>query len=134
MANAMEGYGTIFGVSATGDAVFIDVAEVQKISGPSFEGKVIDVSHMLSPDGFDEFKPGMVDPGEIHVELSYTSDDAVLLYGLFRLNISVKITFTDTATWVANGFIKSFGTETPMNDRISCTAVFKVSGVPSFTP
>ena len=47
------------------------VAEVVNISGPNIETEDIDITSMDSSSGFRDFIPGLIDGGEISVDLVY---------------------------------------------------------------
>jgi hypothetical protein len=70
MSSAFDGLGTVIAFSI--DAVtYTSLAEVAKITGPNIEGKEIDVSNLQSVSGWMEFIPGMINAGELSMELNF---------------------------------------------------------------
>jgi hypothetical protein len=121
-----DGFGSKFyrmsGTSSTA------LGGVTKIGGPKIEGEEIDVTDMDSPNGRMEFLPGLVDEGEVELELNYIAAQASILYGLFRTTGTYKVVNSDSSNWTFTGFIKSMENETPHDDKITANSTFKVSG------
>ncbi len=135
-SDAVTGYQSYLYVGTWDDAaasITTKVAEVVSISGPDLEGDDIEVTHMDSSDGYMEFLPGLVDGGEVSIELNFTKAETALLLTYFRVKKAYKVTFSDTSTWHFNGYIKTLGNEAPLKDKIGQTATFKVAGTPVFT-
>lgn len=135
MSLAIEGYGTIFATSPDG-VTYTGVAEVSKIGGPNMEGKWVDVTHLLSPNGWMEFIPSLVDAGEIKLELNWTKTQYNSVISSFRpaTPLFMKITFTTGSTLVMQGGLKSAGLEIPKDDKITNQLTFKITTKPTFTP
>ncbi len=132
---AVEGYGSVFSTSPT-DVTYTAAGEVSKISGPGIEGKWVDVSHLSSPSGWQEFIASLVDAGEIKLEMNFVKAQYALALAWFRTT-SVqyfKIVFSQGSMFKFQGGLKSLGTETPKDDKISNTLTFKITGLPVFTP
>jgi hypothetical protein len=121
-----DGFGSKFyrmsGTSSTA------LGGVTKIGGPKIEGEEIDVTDMDSPNGRMEFLPGLVDEGEVELELNYIAAQASILYGLFRTTGTYKVVNSDSSNWTFTGFIKSMENETPHDDKITANSTFKVRG------
>lgn len=127
-SDAISGYDTTLSVDSNAIAEIIST----NISGMS--GDDIDITHMESPDGFREFIPGLVDGGALDVTLNYTKAQRAALMALWREVETYTVTYPDGSTDVFDGYINDFGQETPHDDKITCTASFKISGKPVFTP
>ncbi|MPZ58437.1 MAG: hypothetical protein GEU91_18480 [Rhizobiales bacterium] len=134
---AAIGHGTIFAVLTTPPSTFTDIAEVTSITPPSLARDAIDATHMNSPDQWREFIGGLKDGGEVSIELNYVPGSAtsVLLIGEIAqaAERTYRITFTDTTTWVFDGIMTGFESEVPVDDKMTATATFKVTGEPVLT-
>ncbi len=126
----LDGFGTKFyRMSGTASTA---VAGVTSIGGPNTQGKDIDITDMDSTNGFMEFLPGIVDAGEVSLSLNFLKAEALNLYALYRTTGSYKIVWPDSSNLAMAGYLKSFGPETPHDDKATATAAFKISGKPTF--
>lgn len=133
MTQAIEGYGTDFQYSSNGSS-YTSLAEVRKITGPGIKPKSIDATHLLSPSAHMEFICGIVDGGEVTLDLNWLKTVyAVVKDTLVRVVYFYKIVFTTGSTLVFQGFPTDIGPEIPTDDRISLAVTFKVTGKPVFT-
>lgn len=136
----VSGFGAKFGIADTATTSITALAEITSISGPGMEAGDIDISHMASPDGFREFISGLVDAGQIDVELNYTADEATNLQSYWRTNKTWGVEFPDSTSTTAGdrsqftfgGYLKSTGYEIPLDDKASVAASVKISGKPTF--
>lgn len=108
------------------------VAGITKISGPKYKGDDIDISDMDSASGFREFVPGLVDAGEVDLDLNYTKAQTSLLNAQWRTTASYKIIYPDSSNFSFTGFMTGLEPESQDDDKISSKATFKISGVPTF--
>lgn len=134
---ADTGFGTKFSYD-TGGGTYVDLGEVTAVSPPSLTRETVDASHMGSTSGFREHISGMRDGGEASVTMNYvpsgTSYDALKANLLADAAVNYKITFPDgTNSVIFAGLITELGAEVPMADKMSCTAKFKVTGVPTWS-
>jgi hypothetical protein len=128
-----RGFGTTLSGATTGV-----IAEIISVGLSGQDVTDIDVSSMDSPDGWMEFIPGMINAGEIQLNILYSAAqmDAILDAlggGAEQENEDWTITFSDGSTFVCSGYLKSLGTQIPMNDKIAQTVGLKLSGKPTFT-
>lgn len=130
---AIEGYGTILSTSTDG-VTYTQRAEIRKIDQPGIEPKSLNASNLLSPGGWDEFLPGMIDAGEFTCEANWIKTEFNALLGLIGTVIWLKITFTTGSTFVCKGFITKQGQMIDMDDVIKMPVTFKLTGQPTFTP
>lgn len=138
---ARIGHGTLF---QTGDdaspEVWTTLAEVVSITPPNMSRDSIDASHSQSPDGWREFIAGLKDGGEVSVELNFVPGGATYLALLAELNLSGpdalknrRILFPDTSSLEMSAFLIDLPPEAPIDDKMTATATFKVSGKPLLT-
>jgi predicted secreted protein len=121
------------------------VAEVKNITPPAYARDTQEATHTESPDGYREFVSGLRDAGEISVELNFVpdSDTTDMVFASFDSDElqQVRILFRDgsqsgpsptCSKFTASGFITGFTTEGPLDDVMSGTVNFKISGKPTF--
>lgn len=126
----VDGFGSKFyrmsGTSSTA------VAGVTSIGGPDLQGETIDITDMDSTNGFMEFLPGLVDGGEVELEMNYTKAETALVHALWRTTGSYKIVFSDSSNWAFTGFMTGLSNEAPHDDRVQASTSWKISGKPTF--
>lgn len=126
----LDGFGTKFyrmsGTSSTA------VSGITSVSGPSMEGEVLDVSDMDSTNGFREKIPGIVDAGEVELEMNYLKAEMALLHALWRTTGTYKIVFSDSSNFSFTGFMSALGDEAPYDDKVSASSTWAISGKPTF--
>lgn len=113
-------------------------AEVTEISLPELARDSIDLTHLSSPDGYREFKPGLADAGEAGIVYNLIpglADDAVIRAHLATRAVETwRVVFPNGAKLEFRGFATAHGGAVPMDDKMTGSATFKVSGKPSLTP
>ncbi|MEP9401859.1 phage tail tube protein [Sphingomonas silueang] len=119
-------------------SVYTPFAEVTELTLPELSRDSVDLTHMTSPDGYREFKPGLADAGEVGIVYNLipgVADDAVIRTHLgTRVVEAWRVTFPNGAKLDFRGFATAHGGAVPMEDKMTGTATFKVSGKPTLTP
>ena len=130
MSDAQLGFGSDFKRGAT------SVGEVLSINPPSLSRDAVDTTHMKSPEGWREFLFGLKDGGEVSFEIqSKPSSPAyqALVADFDNPNPeSYSIEFPDGSTWSFSAGITGMETSDPMEDKITTSATFKITGKPTF--
>lgn len=130
------GFATMFG-KGTG-AGWQAFAEVTELNPPELSRDSVDFTHHGSPDRHREFKPGLSDAGEVSITYNLVPgllDDAVIATYLASNSVELwEIRFPNGAVLAYNGFATAHGRATPMDDKMTGSATFKVSGKPVLTP
>jgi len=130
------GFATTFGkvVSNT----YTALAEVTDLSSPELSRDSVDFTHFGSPDRYREFKPGLADAGEVSVTYNLVpglADDLVIATHLATNTVETwRIVFPNGAKLDFTGFATKHGHATPMDDKMTGSATFKISGKPVLTP
>ena len=109
------------------------LGEILSVKGPDAERKSIDMTHMLSVAAM-EFTPGdLVNWGEVSIDIAF---DPSTLPPIDQPPETVTITFPDSASteWEFRAFMTRFSPSTPLEERMTASAVLKVSGVVIATP
>lgn len=131
-SEAIIGYGAKFEVeSAAGTDSMVGVAEVTDITPPSQSVDVIDVTHMQSPDSTREFIQGLMDPGEVSLDMNFvpgsTSDVFIQAWRSSRERRKCRITFPNDVTWTFSAFVTGYTPAIPNEDKLTATLTAKVT-------
>ena len=141
----------------TNPTSFTAVGNVVNITGPNQSRDAIDISTMDSPSKFKEFIPGLLDAGEITVDINYDGSDsgnASVLGGtnaatglLKNTNAAMMATIgffdgtngtgvtnvTNHSFWQGKGFITALGHQIQFGDKITQPVTIKLTGAGAFT-
>jgi predicted secreted protein len=130
------GFLTTFGKVV--DDTYTPLAEVTELTLPETARDSIDFTHFGSPDAFREFKPGLSDGGELGIVYNLVAglaDDAVIATHLATRKVEDwRVVFPNGAELDMRLFATAHGRATPMDDKMTGSATFKVSGKPVLTP
>ena len=114
--------------------VFTTIANTTSIEGPGIERENIDVTAHDTANNYMEFVPGLVDPGEVEIEVNYDPALHDALVADFDDNVprNWQLVFPDPAatTWSFSAFITAFSPEAPVDDKLAASMTFKVTGKP----
>ena len=119
------------------------IADLAPVGGPELGRDAIDVSTMDSPNKFREFIPGMLDAGEVTMDINYDGTAAgtgnFLSQQLTQTAQAITVSFgegTNTATsssWVCSGFMTGLGHAIPHDDKVTQSVTIKLTGEPTYT-
>lgn len=123
-------YGNAATVAAS--TTWTALAKITELGGVNVEAEDIDVSHMESPDQFEEFDPGWANGGEVEATIQFEKTENETVYGLFRVPKGFRMVFVDGSKWNLNGYIRSFGNEVERKGIVTAKIKIKVSGKPEF--
>lgn len=138
---ALLGFGGVISYESSTPGTYVEIAEIQSISGPSLARDSVETTHMKSPNHFRQFIPGLSDGGDLTFDISFEPTEVThvdvtgLLSQLQELEvINYKLTWPDTALteWIMPGFITGFEVDIPMDDKITASITIKVAGAPDF--
>lgn len=137
MSDAIHGHGTTFSLGGT------TVGNIMTIGGPEISRDALDVSTMDSTSKAREFIPGMLDSGEITLELNYDGTAAGtgnLLAGQMTATTLETMTIVlpaqgalGTSSWAISGFLTGLGNAIPFDDKVTQTVTIKLSGLYTYT-
>jgi len=124
---------------STGAAeTFATIAEVKSISGPGLSSETIDATHMESPNSYREMLVGLKTGGEVSVEMNFLPGNAnhILLSTTFgnRTKKRYQLVFPDTGVtkWQFEGYITSMQPSATIDDILSCSVSFTLTGSINF--
>ena len=132
MSTGIHGHGSSLKIGPTTAATNLtSIGNIITIAGPDETRDPIDISTMDSTAKWREFIPGMIDAGEVTVDLNFdgTTVAALLHAQLTATAQSIVITAgTGGDTFTANGFITALGHAIPFDDKITQSVTLKFTG------
>jgi hypothetical protein len=128
MSNAIAGLGASF--HRWDGTAFAPSAEIVSMSGPNASRDTIDVTSLDSVAGYREFIAGFRDGGELTLAMNYTRTGFDLAIEDFQSDEPVyyQIRLADNRAMTLLGFVTSLPLGIASDDKISMTAVYKVTG------
>lgn len=138
---AIPAYGTLLKRETSfGSTVFVTVAEVKSISGPSLKGDVIDVTtHSSAASGaWREKISSLLDPGELSFALNMVPASAgfksLLTDFTSRTKTNYKIVFPDVGLteWAVTGYTTQFGAKAEVDGVLEADLTITLTGAPTF--
>ena len=119
---------------------FTTIAEVSNIGGPGLGLDPIDITNHSSTGGWKEFVGGLLDGGEVSLDINYDPTHAThdASTGLIkdmtdRTVRNFQLVFPDTSstTWTFAALVTAFETSEPVDDKLAASVTLKVSGQPT---
>lgn len=115
------------------------VAYVRDISGPSLSLDATETTTHDSSNAWREFVGGLIDGGEVSLDLVYDPAEAThanstgLLSELTGRTVEgFRVTWPDTSTATFNALVTGFEPGAPVDDLLSASATLKVTGAVTF--
>lgn len=140
--NAKIGYGVLFKIADDNSpANYNVVGEQTNVTPPKISGDTHDATHNESPNAAREYIPGLVDGGEVSIEINYVPNSAGIttFMNLLRQVATCRIEFPLFAgqsvkpKWDFDAILTGFEPSAPVDDKMTATVTFKVTGLPVFT-
>ncbi len=139
---ALSAFGTLLkvGDGAVSES-FTTVAEVRKLSGPTLKADTLDVTTHNTATPFRRFISGLLDGGDVSLELNFIPQEPTHSYSsgllsdmLNRTRRNFQIVFPDagSTTWLIPGIITQFDMSADPAAVLMATLTIKVSGPPTF--
>jgi Lambda phage tail tube protein, TTP len=134
--NATIGLGLLVEMSTpAAPTTWVTIAECFKASPPSDADDQIDSTHFQSPGRRREYIAGFTDGGDVSFEMNYVPGSVTDLFliaaqGLLR---NIRLTYPNGVIVQFQGFRKSYQPDPALDDRMTSTATFKVTGTVSQT-
>lgn len=112
------------------------VGSINNISGPDISRGSIDITTMDSSSNVAEFIPGIIDNGEVTIDLQYdgTTNAKLLKDYVTATAASIVVTIPDggtlttTSTYTGTGFLTKLGHAIPFDGKVTQSATFKLTG------
>lgn len=122
--------------------LFIALANITSLSGPSMSRDTIDVTAHDSPNKYMEFVASLIDGGEVTCDINWdpsathsgTNTTTVLMTDLEDTEpVNYEIAFPDGSKFAAALLITGFEFDADYDDKLAASLTWKVSGLPAFT-
>lgn len=123
-STAIIGYSTSFTFSGF-------TAEIISLDGFSLARDAVERTHMESPEQWREYMPGLKDAGELSLEIAFDPGETPLIAGTTGTG---TVTWPDSSTWACSMFLTAFSPTAPIDDRMTASVTFKLTGEPTFDP
>lgn len=131
------GYGASVEISTDGGATWTTIAEMNDVTPPPLQAPKLDATHFGSPGATKEFIVGLVDPGDMTMDMAFNpgSSGDVQLQALLkaRTKIKVRIPFRSGETWSYDAYVTGYEATVPLEDKMTASVTFGVTGVMSIT-
>lgn len=128
------GHGSSFAISddQTTGGVFTAVAGVTSITPPNYTRDAIEHTDMASPSEAREYLAGLIDAGEVTIELNYVPSASDVIIAALTTGLGAfRITFPNGVTWTFLAVPTNYAPGAPLDDKLTATATFKISGLPT---
>lgn len=134
----VDGFGCLFQRSDMGGpAAYATVAGVTNVGGPEIEREAYDTTAHDNPDTWRTFIGGLVDGGEVSLEVRYDPrvHDALLADFEDPEPRDYRLIWPDItgAQWDFKAVMTGFAPEGPVDDLLTAELTFQVSGKPNFS-
>lgn len=116
----------------SGGGSYTTISEVYELSLSGIQVNPVDFSHLNSDDTAREYKPGMIEGGDVTVGINYAETYMATLYGFLRTEKTFRIVAPDSSYWQFAAFISSIGNEYTLDDKITIPITLKITGKPSW--
>jgi len=124
--------------------VFTEVAELTGLSGPEISVDAVEVTHTSSPSAARQYIAGLLDAGEVGLEVNWLpaditqNDSATGLLGdiVARTLRNFQIVWPDTAgtTWQVSAVPTNLSPDAgDLGGKMTAGCTLKVSGLPDFS-
>lgn len=139
MAHIGYGIQLKMGDAATPE-VFTALAELLNLSGPGITMESVDTTHAASVNAWKTAIAGLLDAGEVTVDLAFlpadgTQDNTTGLLSkmIGRAAANFQLIFPDgSATqWAFPALVTGFEPTEPLEDRATASVTLKISGAPT---
>lgn len=109
---------------------FVTIAEVFNVNPPSQVDDVVEATHYGSPNRRREYIPGLVESGEVSFDMNYVPGSAsdVLINAAQGVEKVLRLTFPNGVSMVFNGIRQGYEKNAPLDDRLTATVTFRVTG------
>ena len=119
--------------------IWTTIAEVTNIGGPSLSQEAVDVTSHSSAGAFREKVGGLLDGGEISLDINFvptgaTHKEAVggLLYNYTARSVNnYKLLFVDTTYWIVPALVTGFTPDMSIEGKLGAAVTLTVSGEPT---
>ena len=129
-SNAVAGVGTLF--RRWSGSAWVNIAEVNSISGPSISRDNIDVTSLDSTGGYREFIGGFRDAGALQLTMNFSRSTFELMKTDFESdtsqNYEIVLPDAENTTLEFVGLVTELPLEITADDKITSSVSLKITG------
>ena len=129
-SNAVAGVGTLF--RRWSGSAWVNIAEVNSISGPSMSRDTIDVTSLDSIGGYREFIGGFRDAGTLQLTMNFSRTTFDLMKTDFESDVSqnyeIVLPDAENTTLEFVGLVTELPLEITPDDKITSAVTLKITG------
>ena len=129
-SNAIAGVGTLF--RRWSGTAWVNIAEINSISGPSMSRDTIDVTSLDSTGGYREFIGGFRDAGTLQLTMNFSRTTFDLMKTDFESdtsqNYEIVLPDGDKTTLEFVGLVTELPLEITADDKITSSVSLKITG------
>lgn len=130
MSNAIAGVGTKF--RRWNGSNWVDIAEINSITGPGKTRDTIDVTSLDSTAGYREFIGGFRDGGTVSLPMNFTRDTYDLMNTDFESddlqNYEIFLPDDESTSFEFEALVTELGLAIPADDKVTADVSLKISG------
>lgn len=130
MSNAVAGVGTRF--RRWSGSAWVDIAEINSITGPGMSRDTIDVTSLDSVGGYREFIAGFRNAGTVGLAMNFTRDTYDLMKADFEddnlKNYEIVLSDRENTTLEFEGLVTELPLSIPADDKITADVTIQISG------
>jgi hypothetical protein len=132
-STGISGFGTAVGYQDSTGGTVTWFANLQNVGGPDAKDKDVDLTHMFSPEGWEEQVPGLINGGNVSITIQYEKTQEAAVLALLRVKKTFWILYPDGAGLSFPGYINGFGQKSEKDSAITQDITIKVAGKPTFS-
>jgi len=129
-SSAISGVGTLF--RRWSGTAWVDIAEVNNITGPGMTRETIDVTSLDSTGGYREFITGFRDAGTITMSMNFTRATLDTFKADFESDSAndyeIVLPDADQTSLEFQGYVTELPLTIPPDDRVTIDVTIKITG------
>lgn len=129
-SNAFAGVGTLF--RRWSGTAWVNIAEINSITGPGMSRDVIDVTSLDSTDGYREFIAGFRNAGTVGLAMNFTRSTYNMMKTDFESddlqNYEIVLPDDDHTSFEFQGLVTELPLSIPADDKVTADVTLQISG------
>jgi predicted secreted protein len=132
MSNAKAGVGTLFRRWNATTSKWVNISEINSITGPGMSRDTIDVTSLDSTGGYREFITGFRDAGTVALAMNFTRVTYALMKNDFESdtlqNYEIVLPDMENTTLEFQGLVTELPLTIPADDKMTADVTIQISG------
>jgi predicted secreted protein len=129
-SSAIAGVGTLF--RRWSGAAWVNIAEINSITGPGMTRDTIDVTSLDSTGGYREFITGFRNPGTLSLSMNFTRSTFDTMQADFESdtaqNYEIVLPDAENTSLEFEGLVTEIPLTIPPDDKVTVDVVIQISG------